>query len=205
MEIAVKWIVRAAAVAAVTLTIGATTASALTCTFGRNANQTTTYSLSANSAEACGVGNDSVSALGAITGVFAAPPAWTLAFKTDSSVGGTHPLTGSFTGTGLSLERSREGSWTISSFPVLTQIAIVLKAGNNFAAFLLTPFGTTGNWTTSRNLSHASIYYRSCAAGALACGEPPPPPPPPVPLPAAGWMLLAGLGGLAALRRRRKG
>lgn len=27
---------------------------------------------------------------------------------------------------------------------------------------------------------------------------------PPVPLPAAGWMLLAGIGGLAALRRRRK-
>lgn len=32
---------------------------------------------------------------------------------------------------------------------------------------------------------------------------PPPPPPPTVPLPAAGWMLLAGIGGLAALRRRR--
>lgn len=33
---------------------------------------------------------------------------------------------------------------------------------------------------------------------------PPPPPPNPVPLPAAGWMLLAGLGGMTALRRRRK-
>lgn len=35
---------------------------------------------------------------------------------------------------------------------------------------------------------------------------PPPanPPAPPVPLPAAGWMLIAGLGGMAALRRRRK-
>ena len=33
-----------------------------------------------------------------------------------------------------------------------------------------------------------------------------PPPPPdvsPIPLPAAGWLLLAGLGGLAAMRRRR--
>lgn len=28
--------------------------------------------------------------------------------------------------------------------------------------------------------------------------------PPPVPLPAAGWMLIAGIGGLAALRRRKR-
>jgi hypothetical protein len=27
----------------------------------------------------------------------------------------------------------------------------------------------------------------------------------PVPLPAAGWMLLAGIGGMAALRRRARG
>lgn len=33
---------------------------------------------------------------------------------------------------------------------------------------------------------------------------PPPPQPGAVPLPAAGWMLMAGVGGLAALRRRRK-
>jgi hypothetical protein len=32
----------------------------------------------------------------------------------------------------------------------------------------------------------------------------PPPPPNVVPLPAAGWMLLAGLGGIAAMKRRRK-
>jgi hypothetical protein len=33
---------------------------------------------------------------------------------------------------------------------------------------------------------------------------PPPPPTNPVPLPAAGWMLLAGIGGLAAWGRRRR-
>ena len=33
---------------------------------------------------------------------------------------------------------------------------------------------------------------------------PPPPPPPPVPLPAAGGLLLGALGGLAALRRRKR-
>ena len=32
---------------------------------------------------------------------------------------------------------------------------------------------------------------------------PPPPPPGVIPLPAAGWMMIAGLGGLAALRRRK--
>lgn len=31
-----------------------------------------------------------------------------------------------------------------------------------------------------------------------------PPPPAPVPLPAAGWMLLAGLGGMGVMRRRKK-
>lgn len=31
-----------------------------------------------------------------------------------------------------------------------------------------------------------------------------PPPPPPIPLPAAGWLLLGGLGALAAVRRRKR-
>lgn len=33
---------------------------------------------------------------------------------------------------------------------------------------------------------------------------PDPPPPPPIPLPAAGWLMLAGLGALVAVRRRRR-
>ena len=48
--------------------------------------------------------------------------------------------------------------------------------------------------------------YFSPIATAFSPGVSPPPPPPDidvVPLPAAGWMLLASLGGLAAVRRRK--
>lgn len=38
----------------------------------------------------------------------------------------------------------------------------------------------------------------------LVSKELPPPPPPVVPLPAAGWLLIAGLGGLVAVARRRR-
>lgn len=48
------------------------------------------------------------------------------------------------------------------------------------------------NWTNPEdNISSLGLYARFDG-------------PAPVPLPAAGWLLLAGLGGLAAVRRRRK-
>lgn len=50
--------------------------------------------------------------------------------------------------------------------------------------------------------------YFSPIATAFSPGVSPPPPPPPnpnvIPLPAAGWLMMTGLGGLALLRRRRK-
>lgn len=60
----------------------------------------------------------------------------------------------------------------------------------------LLQFGVT-NWTDQ-------IFDTGMAiAGATIGGVPIDPSVPPVPLPAAGWMLVAGIGGLAALRRRK--
>lgn len=50
--------------------------------------------------------------------------------------------------------------------------------------------------------------YFSPIATSFSPGASPPPPPPPaavIPLPAAGWFMIAGIGSLVAIRRRRKG
>ena len=104
-------------------------------------------------------------------------------------------------GTGFS---SSSGTWSITSYPSLSPLMIVLKSGQKFGAFLLDDMASalSGTWSISyewcgknkcktigKNLSHASVYYS--------------PVPSAVPVPAAGLMLLAGLGGLVALRRKR--
>ena len=87
---------------------------------------------------------------------------------------------------------SSSGSWDILNPDGYSSILFVLKAGDTFGAFLLDSATLmAGDWFTSRGLSHASVYYG---------GEPTPAP---VPLPASALLLLAGVGGLAALRRRR--
>jgi hypothetical protein len=55
------------------------------------------------------------------------------------------------------------------------------------------------NGERGADLSHWGIY----SAGTTTPGPGPNPPPvAPVPLPAAGWMLLAAIGGMAFWRRR---
>lgn len=91
------------------------------------------------------------------------------------------------------VNNTTEGRWAIDTLAGLTHVVITLKAGNGFGAFLLdltVANPLVGNWASTKELSHASIYYNGTPA--------------PIPLPAAGFLMIGALGGLAALRRRRR-
>ena len=76
-----------------------------------------------------------------------------------------------------------------------SSVLLTFNHSKTFAGFLLDlTKPLTGIWNTTGSvddLSHASVWYRGS-------------PPAPIPLPAAGFLLLGALGGLAALRRRRR-
>jgi hypothetical protein len=113
---------------------------------------------------------------------------WVLSDKNNSSDGNglieflTAPING-----------SESGDWAIDTLAGLTHVVITLKAGGGFGAFLLdltVENPLAGTWASTKGLSHASIYYNGTPA--------------PIPLPAAGFLMLGALGGLAALRRSRR-
>jgi hypothetical protein len=127
---------------------------------------------------------------------------WMQIAKVNDPGGTDGPLT--VTGNQLS------GTWSIagSVFETWTKVMLVFKSSNENAGVLpgsvigylieLTP----GDYDTPfsffkdkqeefevKNISHVSLYVSN---------------PSPVPLPAAGFLLVGALGGLAALRRRRR-
>lgn len=67
--------------------------------------------------------------------------------------------------------------------------------------FLVDGMFATEFWTRENAKNPAQLVGMIKKVRDLA---PPPPPPPAVPLPASGWLVLAGLGGLAGLKRRRR-
>lgn len=91
----------------------------------------------------------------------------------------------------------KSGTWTVSSWDGIAEAMLVVKGSNGFIAYLIDiTAGLTGNWTTDAllnnggqqpEISHLTLYTTPAA----------------IPLPAGLPLLLAGLGALALLRRRK--
>ncbi len=110
------------------------------------------------------------------------------------AIDGDKPTSVFFTITGID---AKSGTWEILNPEPGKMYALSLKGSTQWAAYLLSGF--SGTWfTTDLNtpsgnqpdLSNAVLFHRVGEPGV-------------VPLPAAGWLLLAGVGGLAAMRRKK--
>ena len=146
--------------------------------------------------------NDSVSDMNGFNagaGVFGNND-WILADKSDQAspnalVDGNINLTN--TGNGTS-----SGTWSVDTFGGYTQVVLVVKGGAEaWVAYLLDLTSLSGTWSTADlinggdnqpDLSHLSLYVADFKPTTST-----------VPLPAGAPLLLAGLAGLAALRRKR--
>jgi hypothetical protein len=95
----------------------------------------------------------------------------------------------------------RNGTWSFTADPSLTHgpAYLVVKAATNWGLYALDG-ALSGSWSTAglmtpngknqAGVSHISFYNGASPA--------------PIPLPAAGWLLIAGLAGLGGMARRRR-
>ncbi|MEL7461949.1 MAG: VPLPA-CTERM sorting domain-containing protein [Pseudomonadota bacterium] len=103
--------------------------------------------------------------------------------------------------------------WSLIDASIADFIMITIKQSNNIAAFLIDIGASSGTWEVAKDgnviqdISHSAVFYiPKDGSDPTDPTDPNDPndPPSPVPLPAAGWLLLGTLGGLAAMRRGRK-
>lgn len=172
-----KYSLAFAAITAITLTAGSSSAATLSCMSGG-----TTFSLGASDATACFAGNDSNTIDSNF--VMFGMSGWTLADKNDDATSGDQSIT---FGQGPA-NNVKSGSWDITDITGFSKVVLNLKSGNDWGSFLVST--TSGTWSTSKDLSHASIYYIDA--------------PTPVPLPAGGLLLISALGAGALASRRKR-
>lgn len=85
----------------------------------------------------------------------------------------------------------QQEAFEVNGFLYILEITGFIQNGEFFTEF----------WTAEDDVNEAILRARFTLVGPV---DPIDPPPAPVPLPAAGWMVLTGLGALAATRARRK-
>lgn len=157
-------------------------ASAATCTVG-----SVTYGLTQASGEpasyTCGVGNDKgAGGYGTVNGwEFQDEVDWTNGDPADS---------------GFDLMVSGN-TWSITGADGYDAVAVALKQANSFAFFVLDlTKALTGTWSVSGPGSSAMVYSHIAGWTKGTPSE--------VPLPASAFLLIGGVGGLIAMKRRKK-
>jgi hypothetical protein len=107
----------------------------------------------------------------------------------------------------LTYASGKSGTWSATGLDAFNNVMIAIKGSTGFALYLIDIAGSAqggglfgGSWSVAGlenaggssnppDISHLSLYTSGVAT--------------PIPLPAAAWMLIAGLGGLGLLARRK--
>ncbi|WP_300031566.1 VPLPA-CTERM sorting domain-containing protein [uncultured Roseobacter sp.] len=111
-------------------------------------------------------------------------------------------------GSGVTADnRARYGDWSIDAGAVIDLFVVTLKAGSNYAAFLFEGVGQgtafSGTFDFSLLTDNPGFKIEGKKLSHLGAATAAPVQIVPTPLPAAGWMLIASVAGLGALRRFR--